>query len=115
MEQYISKTALIAEIEKRKSELQSRIVEFGTFESNTLGLFQDVDLYDEILSFLDTLEVKDEDATNIKTEWSPNKKQMESLKDMLKWNIGEFNYQKWMEVNSLYNDLIKMLDYETNK
>ena len=24
------------------------------------------------------------------------------------WNIGDFNYQKWMEVNSLYDDLKKL-------
>ena len=59
MKQYVDKSVIIAEIERRKSELQSRITELGTFESNTLGLFQDMDSYDEILSFLDTLEVKD--------------------------------------------------------
>lgn len=61
MAQYIDKDKVVAEIEKRKSELQSRIAELGTFESNTLGLFQDVDLYDDILSFLDTLETKEID------------------------------------------------------
>ena len=55
----ISKDAVVAEIEKRKSELQSRIAELGTFESNTLGLVQDVDLYNDILSFLDAIEVKE--------------------------------------------------------
>lgn len=59
MKRYIDKDAIIAEIERRKSELLSRIAELGTFESNTLGLFQEVDLYDDILSFLDTLEVKE--------------------------------------------------------
>lgn len=57
----IDKDKVVAEIERRKSEIQSRIAEFGTFESNTLGLFQEVDLYDDILSFLDTLEVKEVD------------------------------------------------------
>lgn len=57
----IDKDKVAAEIEKRKSELQSRITELGTFESNTLGLFQDVDLYDDILSFIDTLKVKEVD------------------------------------------------------
>ena len=33
----------------------------GTFESNTLGLFQEVDLYDDIISFLNTLETKEVD------------------------------------------------------
>ena len=55
----IDKDKVVAEIEKRKSKLQSRITELGTFESNTLGLFQDMDLYDDILSFLNTLEVRE--------------------------------------------------------
>ena len=59
MAQYIDKDKVAEEIKKRKSELQSRIAELGTFESNTLDLFQDADLYDDILSFLDTLEVKE--------------------------------------------------------
>lgn len=57
----IDKDKVATEIEKRKIELQSRIAELGTFESNTLGLFQDVDLYDDILSLLDTLELKEVD------------------------------------------------------
>ena len=55
----IDKDKVVAEIEKRKSKLQSRIAELSTFESNTLGLFQDMDLYDDILSFLNTLEVRE--------------------------------------------------------
>ena len=44
-----------------------------------------------------------------KSAWCPSKKQMESLKDMLKYNIGVFDYQKFMEVNSLYDDLKKII------
>jgi hypothetical protein len=44
-----------------------------------------------------------------KSVWCPSKKQMESLKDMLKYNIGVFDYQKFMEVNSLYDDLKKII------
>ena len=29
---------------------------------------------------------------------------------MLEYNIGVFEYQKFMEVNSLYDDLTKILD-----
>ena len=60
MKQYIDKSKIVAEIERRKTQLQTRITELGNFESNTLGLFQEVDLYDDILSFLNTLEVKEE-------------------------------------------------------
>jgi len=61
MEQYIPKSVVLAEIERRKSELQSRIAELSTFESNTLGLFQEMELYDDIISFLNFLEVKEVD------------------------------------------------------
>lgn len=40
---------------------------------------------------------------------------MESLHDLLEYNIGVFDYQKYMEVNSLYEDLTKILDYEANR
>lgn len=60
-------------------------------------------------------ETKEVDLTDRKTNWCPSKKQIESLHDMLRWNIGEFNYQKWMEVNSLYDNLTKILDYETDR
>ena len=105
MTQYIDKDALVAEIKRRMDEnrgKQSLPQYFGMIEEDL-----------NILSFIDTLEVKE--VANEKIKWSPSKKQMESLQDMLKWNIGDFNYQKWMEVNSLYNDLIKMLDYETDR
>ena len=115
MKQYIDKSKIVVEIERRKSQLQSRITELGTFESNTLGLLQEVDLYDDIISFLDTLKVKEVDLIDRKTDWSPSKKQLESLKDLLHYNIGVFDYQKFMEVNSLYEDLIKLLDYETDR
>lgn len=59
MGKYIDKDEVVVEIKRRKSELHSKIAELGTFESNKIGLFQEVDLYDGILSFLDTLEVKD--------------------------------------------------------
>jgi len=38
---------------------------------------------------------------------------MEFLHDLLKYNIGVFDYQKFMEVNSLYDNLTKILDYYT--
>ena len=91
MAQYIDKDDLVREIEKQRN---AYISEPGKYR-----------VLSRILSFIDTLEVKDVELTNEKIKWSPNKKQMEALKDMLKWNIGDFNYQKWMEVNSLYEDL----------
>ena len=95
MEQYISKSAIVAEIEKRKSELQSRIAELGTFESNTLGLFQDVDLYDDILSFIDTLDMKD-----------PYKQcvQYDSIKAGIQEHAGTYSFNIESE---LFNQLTK--------
>lgn len=111
MEQYISKSALVAELEKRiNEEIESYATNFGYSQGC-------IDSMRKILSFLDTLEVNEVevDLTDRKTDWSPSKKQMESLKDMLKYNIGVFDYQKFMEVNSLYDDLKKILDYESNR
>lgn len=51
MEQYISKSAVIAEIERRLRELSQ--LEKASYE---IGLY---DAYKIVLSFLDTLEVKE--------------------------------------------------------
>ena len=51
MEQYINKSALVAEIEKRRDESW-----LGNYTKEKGIIF---DITDEILSFLDTLEVKD--------------------------------------------------------
>ena len=108
MKQYIDKTALVTEIEDWRDKIVKGIFDIplhgrekadAVFEYEILGIVKDI---------LDTFEVKEEDSINKKTEWSPSKKQMDSLQDMLKWNIGDFNYQKWMEVNSLYDDLKKI-------
>ena len=64
---------------------------------------------------ISNVQVKEVDLTDRKVDWSPSKKQMESLKDMLRYNIGVFDYQKFMEVNSLYDDLTKILDYEIDR
>ena len=61
---------LVAEIEKRKSELHSTIAELGIFESNTIGLLREVDLYDEILSMLDTIAIKEVDLEKEITLWA---------------------------------------------
>ena len=106
---------------------ESVLVNGRMWQENELEFIEpkEVDLKKEFYDFLDTLTGKDnghlsenelfriaeyfyELGLMQKADWHPSKKQMESLKDMLKWNIGDFNYQKWMEVNSLYNDLIKI-------
>ena len=115
--QYIDKTALVTEIERLISNGQVKLQE--SQESNDCESYvawsEHIATCIKILSIIDTLEVKEVDLSDRKTDWSPSKKQMESLKDMLKYNIGVFDYQKFMEVKSLYDDLIKILDYETDR
>lgn len=53
---YIDAEELIAEIERRESEIKSQIAELGNFESNEIGLFNYLDLYDDILSFIGSLQ-----------------------------------------------------------
>ena len=106
MPKYIDKSALVAEIKKRLDKLDNTLIDGNKGYAAVKGAQQLISL----IQYIDTLEVKELDLTNEKTKWSPSKKQMESLKDMLKWNIGDFNYQKWMEVNSLYDDLKKLME-----
>ena len=42
----------------------------GIFESNTIGLLREVDLYDEILSMLDTIAIKEVDLEKEITLWA---------------------------------------------
>lgn len=108
--QYIDKADIVTELKRRKQ------VAFGWMETAPNDAIEaEFELCDDILSFINNLEVKEVNLTDIKTEWYPSKKQMESLNDMLKYNIGVFDYQKFMEVNSLYDDLTKILDYETDR
>ena len=53
---YIPAEKLIAEIERRESEIKSQIAELGNFESNEIGLFNYLDLYDGIRSFITSLQ-----------------------------------------------------------
>ena len=105
MEQYISKDALVAEIEKWIALLTKEKNQEGASKIDKLSLGARIAELQEVKDFLNTLEVKEVNLIDKKTEWSPSKKQMESLKDMLKYNIGVFDYQKFMEVNSLYEEL----------
>ena len=70
MGKYIDKDEVVAELTKRKSELQSMIAELGIFESNTIGLLREADLYDDILSMLDTITIKEADLETEITLWA---------------------------------------------
>lgn len=106
MKHLIDKSAVAAEI---KHHLQF------TSEHTNAFIEGEEHAYRTILSFLDTLKVKEVDLTDRKTEWCPSNKQMESLHDLLKYNIGVFDYQKFMEVKSLYDSLTKISDYEIDR
>ena len=115
MKQYISKDALLAEIDNWIEFFTNKKNEEGISQIAKLSFVSRITELQGIKDFIDTLEVKEVDLIDRKTDWSPSKKQLESLKDLLHYNIGMFDYQKFMEVNSLYEDLIKLLDYETNR
>ena len=61
MTQYIDKSALVAEIEKRIDEVNQ--IDKASYE---VGLF---DAYKNVLSFLDTLEVKEVDENIVGSVW----------------------------------------------
>ena len=114
MAQYIDKAALVAEIKEliRANELYLSKPETDEIKFQKTGAYS---VLNDLLHSIDTIEVKEVDLIDRKTDWSPSKKQLESLKDLLHYNIGVFDYQKFMEVNSLYENLIKLLDYETDR
>ena len=89
----IDKDTLVAEIEKMKNKAYP----------NSEWNHGYVTSCEKLLSFINTLDVKEE--TEIKL--LPSKQQLKALKDLLDYNIGVFDYQKFMEVYSFYNDLIK--------
>ena len=90
----IDKSDIIAEIEKRIKEID----EIGTYLSPK-GVLTN------LLCHLNTLETKEVDF---------DKKQIKSLHDLLKYNIGVFDYQKFMDVQSLYDDLTKIFNDKTD-
>ena len=53
---YIDAEKLKTEIERLESEIKSQIAELGNFESNEIGLFNYLDLYDDILSIITSLQ-----------------------------------------------------------
>lgn len=117
MEQYIDKSALVAEIERLISNGQTKLKESEECKDyeSYVALAERIATCINVLSFLDTLEVKEVDLTDMKTDWYPSKKQIESLGALVRYNIGVFDYQKLNEVASLYYDLTKIVDYGIDK
>lgn len=63
---YIDAEKLIAEVERRKKELLRRAAELGTFESDRIGLYDDVELYDGLLAFITSLQ-QEQPEVDLKT------------------------------------------------
>lgn len=61
MKQYIDKSALVAEIEKRKKEAESNCGGYKSYDEHRCD-FCTVGFYEEFLEILDTLEVKEVDS-----------------------------------------------------
>ena len=105
----IDKDALVAELEKRQKE------EVSYDEDGSFASWADQNHYstlESIKNLINTLEVKEVELNDIKPKWLPTEKQLESLKDMLKYNIGVFDYQKFMEVKSLYDELQNVFNFD---
>ena len=66
---YVDAEKLIAEIERLEFEIKSQIAELGNFESNEIGLFNYLDLYDDILSIITSLQQEQPEENKL-----PNKK-----------------------------------------
>ena len=69
MEHYISKSALVAGIERLKS-IQLSIFSKGETEESCYKSLSCISVYNEVLSFLDTLEVKEVDLDSEITLWA---------------------------------------------
>ena len=73
MEQYITKAALVAEIEKRIKSVEKRLKRNNSYsEEGVISWERDKSLYDsynQFLSFINTLEVKEVDFEKELIEW----------------------------------------------
>lgn len=101
----IDKDAVIEEIGRRIRKYEKEYDELAKYEVwiTAREIAHKIQGLKEALSILDAIEVKEEETNS-----SPSKKQLKAFKDLLDYNIGVFDYQKFMEVYSLYNDLIKL-------
>ena len=111
MKQYIEKDRILAEIDKRMEELRpTNTHKMQTGEKVDRDVLMWLNALTWVKKILGTLEVKE----GTETKLLPSKQQLKALKDLLDYNIGVFDYQKFMEVYSFYNDLIKYNNYGTD-
>lgn len=79
MEQYISKDAIVAEIEKRIKEISKECEESKTIQFTLIGK---INALENLLPFLNTIEVKDANEA-IRTEYE--KGRADIIEKTLKW------------------------------
>lgn len=59
---------LVAEIKKLRKEVKDNIAELGNSESERIGLFKDLEIYDNILSFNDSIQEEPQVEESAKTQ-----------------------------------------------
>lgn len=59
---------LVAEIKKLRKEVKDNIAELGNSESERIGLFKDLEIYDNILSFNDSMQEEPQVEESAKTQ-----------------------------------------------
>lgn len=84
---------LVAEIKGLRKEVKDNIAELGNSESERVGLFKDLEIYDNILSFIDSMQEE------------PVSEDLE--KELNRWQI-------YNDYPTNYNELIKLARYFAN-
>ena len=115
----IDKEKVIAEIKELYNDIDKCISELiaarGNHDGNGISnahLRMEtlmVNTQQAICNVIDTFETKEVNLTDRKTNWSPSKKQVESLGALVRYNIGVFDYQKLTEVALLYEVLLNLM------
>lgn len=102
MEQYISKDALLLEIDRQK-------IGYNVDGKHSV----EYDITRKIIDIINSLEVKEADLTDRKTDSFSISKQIESVRDM--YDKGVVDYEKFLETSTFYNSLRTLLKHKTNK
>lgn len=91
----INKDTLLSEIEKLKGKVDDN----SSYSSGWKHSLRMLEI------FLEEVEPAVEEST-----WRPSKEQMKAFKQLLYYNIGVFDYGKFMTVTSLYDELTALSD-----
>lgn len=102
MGQYISKDALLLEIDRQK-------IGYNVDGKHSV----EYDITRKIIDIINSLEVKDVDLTDRKTDRFSINEHIESVRDM--YEKGVVDYEKFLEESSFYNGLATLLKHKTDK